>query len=185
MREILFVGRIYENHKKVSRLLYVWKNLLDLGYLDWKLKIIGDGPDLEKVKLLSGRLNLCNIEFLGSKDPYEDYLTASIFVLTSQVEGWPMTIVEAQHFGAVPVVMNNFSALNEMLSNHSGVIVDSSDPQKMALEIAKLIEDKKKMALYSQNAIRQSKLYEVSKICDDWDDLIKKIIRKLNENHLL
>lgn len=184
-KEILFVGRIYENHKKVSRLLYVWKNLLDLGYLDWKLKIIGDGPDLEKVKLLSGRLNLCNIEFLGSKDPYEDYLTASIFVLTSQVEGWPMTIVEAQHFGAVPVVMNNFSALNEMLSNHSGVIVDSSDPQKMALEIADLIEDKKKMALYSQNAIRQSKLYEVSKICDDWDDLIKKIIRKFNENHLL
>lgn len=55
----------------------------------------------------------------------------------------------------------------------------------MALEIAKLIEDKKKMALYSQNAIRQSKLYEVSKICDDWDDLIKKIIRKFNENHLL
>lgn len=63
--------------------------------------------------------------------------------------------------------------------------MDSSDPQKMALEIAKLIEDKKKMALYSQNAIRQSKLYEVSKICDDWDDLIKKIIRKFNENHLL
>ena len=184
-KEILFVGRIYENHKKVSRLLYVWKNLLELGYSDWKLKIIGDGPDLDMVKLLSSRLGLHNIEFLGAKDPYEDYLTASIFVLTSQVEGWPMTIVEAQHFGAVPVVMNNFSALSEMLSNHSGIIVDSSDSQKMALEIAKLIEDKKKMALYSQNAIRQSELYEVSKICGEWDILIKNLISKFNENHLL
>lgn len=171
-KELLFVGRIYENHKNLTLLLEVWNEVLKSGVNDWTLKIIGDGPDLPMTKEKAARLGLKNLKFLGTKDPKEDYKTASIFVMTSRFEGWPMTIVEAQHYGVVPVVVNSFSALNEMLEGNSGVIVNSMNPHDIAKRILHLINDSQERMKLAGNAICKAETYNVVKIVDTWETIL-------------
>lgn len=173
--EVVFVGRIYENYKRLKLLFSVWDEVLKNGVDDWTLKIIGDGPDLNEAKVVADNLKLKNIVFLGSKNPKEDYRTASIFVMTSLFEGWPMTIVEAQHFGVIPVVMNTFSALSEMLSGNSGIIVNSEQPAVMAEKLIELMKDKDRMTILSKNAMEKSLDYDVSKVVDTWEDIFKTL----------
>lgn len=172
-KEVLFVGRIYENYKKLTLLMAVWREVLNLGIDDWTLKIVGDGPDLTLAKDTAKTLELTNIEFLGTKNPMEEYKTASIFVMTSAFEGWPMTIVEAQHYGVVPVVMNTFSALSEMLSDKSGIIINSVRPQVMAKELESLMNNKEALRRLANNAIKKAGEYSVGRVVDQWEILLK------------
>ena len=48
-KEIIYVGRIDYNQKRVYRVIEVWK-LLEKKYPDWKLIIIGDGEEKSKLE---------------------------------------------------------------------------------------------------------------------------------------
>ena len=43
-KEIIFVGRLDEIQKRISRIISTW-NHLEKRFPDWRLTIIGDGPD--------------------------------------------------------------------------------------------------------------------------------------------
>lgn len=175
-KEVLFVGRIEEPTKRISRILETWKIVNDRGINDWHLKIIGDGPDLENLKMMSKGMHLYNISFLGSKDPRDDYITASILLLTSAMEGWPITIVEGKNFGVVPLIMNTFSAAREIVNDgEDGVIVNSISIKKYASRLIDLMNDDGKRSFLSHNAIIDSKKYYVSRIVDSWMNLFAKI----------
>jgi glycosyltransferase involved in cell wall biosynthesis len=63
-------------------------------------------------------MGLKRVNFEGYRNPQPFYKRASIFVMTSANEGFPMTLIEAQQNGCVPVVMNSFSALREIIQNN-------------------------------------------------------------------
>lgn len=91
--------------------------------------VIGDGPDLPKLKemirdngleqeiiLLGQQINPCHIE------KYMD-----VFFLPSRYEGKPMAVTEAQMLGLVPVVSNYSSAKSQVSHGVDGVIMENSD----------------------------------------------------------
>lgn len=175
-KEIIFVGRLEEPVKRISRILYSWKRILQYGNDDWKLKIIGDGPDYNELFELAHNLNLSDFEFTGSKDPKEDYKKASILLLTSQMEGWPMSIIEGKSYGVVPIAMKTFSAVNEIINDGvDGIICKSTDPNDFAEHILDIMYNKPKRELFAQVAIRNSQQYNVSPIVDEWIDLFHKL----------
>lgn len=74
---MLFVGRLDNRSKKLFTLIDIWYRLCKL-YPQWKLIIVGDGPD--KDVLINKAKDISNIEFKGYQDPREYYEKASIFV---------------------------------------------------------------------------------------------------------
>jgi len=177
-KEVVFVGRIEESVKKITRILYAWR-IINKNIYDWKLKIIGDGPDLNTLKSLAKDLKLGNIAFLGAKDPRDDYETASILLITSDIEGWPMTVVEGKSYGVVPLVMNTFSAANEIVDNgNTGVVCNSAKISVFADMLMSLMMDEERRNILSNNAIKDSRKFHVSNIVDSWIELMNRLSYK-------
>ena len=104
----LYVGRLNEHHKNISFLL---KGLSHLRYKDWKLIVIGTGPDESKLKKLASDLGISDkIQWLGfKKDPYSEIKEATALLLTSRWEGFPMVLVEANQRG-IPIISSDCKA---------------------------------------------------------------------------
>ena len=67
---------------------------------DWKLVIVGSGSDENNYKSYVAENDIKNIYFEGNKNPLPYYQKASVFLMTSALESWGLTITEAQQFGA-------------------------------------------------------------------------------------
>lgn len=101
---ILFVGRLYAN-KNVDLLI---RSLAFLGK-EYRLLIVGEGNDREKLELLVAETGLRERVLFAGYVPYRElpdyYRTADVFVLPSRLEGNPKVVLEALSSG-VPIVMS-------------------------------------------------------------------------------
>ncbi len=102
---------------------------------DFRLMIVGDGPEMPKLKALATSLNLESvIYFLGKQDNVWKYLAAmDIYVNTSLSEGMSQSILEAMAAG-LPVVATNVGDAEKMLCGPTpaGIIFPSGNATAMA-----------------------------------------------------
>lgn len=68
---------------------------------DWKLVLVGDGPQRKKLEDLSRELNVSDrVEFLGARKDVDYLLSISeIFAFASQEEGYPNALLEGMGMG--------------------------------------------------------------------------------------
>jgi glycosyltransferase involved in cell wall biosynthesis len=83
-----------------------------------KVCLVGAGSDEYKLKQLVKKKSLLGIiEITGSqKDVYKYLINSKIFVLTSELEGLPISALEAMSCG-LPVITTNYPGANELVSN--------------------------------------------------------------------
>ena len=176
-KEVLYVGRIYEYPKRVSYVLKIWKIIeSNCEFSDWNLKIVGDGPDMEASKELASDLGLRRVTFEGFKDPKPYYLDASIFFMTSASEGFGMTLVEAQQYGVVPVVMDTYSSLHEIIeSGKNGIIIPDNNLEGYATAVEKLMLEPVYRKQLAENGLRTCKKFTVNHIADEWENLFNQM----------
>ena len=176
-KEVLYVGRIFEYQKRVSYVLKIWKIIeSNCEFSDWNLKIVGDGPDMEVSKRLACQLGLRQVTFEGFKDPKPYYLDASIFFMTSAMEGFGMTLVEAQQYGVVPVVMDTYSSLHEIIeSGKNGIIIPDNDLDGYAKAVEKLMLEPEYRKQLAENALKTCKKFTVEHIAEEWENLFNQI----------
>ena len=104
----LYVGRLSDYDKNISFLL---KSLSKIKDKNWKLIIIGKGPDELKLKKLAFKLAISDrIEWMGFKEnPFSGIKEATALVLTSRWEGFGMVLVEANQRG-IPIISSDCKA---------------------------------------------------------------------------
>ena len=169
---LLFVGRLDNRSKKLFTLIDIWYRLCKL-YPQWKLIIVGDGPD--KDVLINNAKDISNIEFKGYQDPREYYEKASIFCMTSIFEGFPMCLTEAMQFGCVPVAFDSFSAVYDIIKpGETGELVKSFDKKEYVGKLIHLIDDETYRKKLSKNAFQYVKRYDIANILPKWIELIEK-----------
>lgn len=178
---VLFVGRIDDNHKRLNYILQAW-SLCEKKLGDWKLVIVGTGKDLKKNILLANKLHLNNVYFEGQQNPKPYYEKASLFVMTSHHEGWGMTLVEAQSYGVVPVVMNSFSSVSEIIKDdYNGLLIKDNDIRAFAegiIKLAGLTEWREQLAINGMKSVRR---FDVKLIANKWEELFESmfnVVRK-------
>mgnify|MGYP004494296507 FL=1 len=88
----VFIGRLDDSSKKVSRAINLLKSLSDVNLL-----IVGDGPDRKMYEDLVTKNDLSKrVTFVGQKtNPYPYIKLADYIILTSDYEGFPVTYLEA------------------------------------------------------------------------------------------
>ena len=138
------------------------------------LVIIGSGPDEEKIKKLAK--NNKNVIFESWVNNLSDcYASSDVFLLTSDYEGWGMTVVEASSYG-LPIVMTDVGCAGEFIkNNYNGIICPVRDEQKILESLKFLIENKEEREKMSNNAFSSYqdlvKINYLQKLKDSWKNL--------------
>ncbi|MFX0196739.1 MAG: glycosyltransferase [Candidatus Hodarchaeota archaeon] len=111
-----------------------------------KLIIIGNGPEREKLELLSLDLGLSDrVFFLGwvnHSSEFWDYLMkATVFVLPSISEGLPKVLVEAMVAG-LPIIATKVGGIPELIKDGiNGLIVPPKNEMALAEALKKIFDD--------------------------------------------
>ncbi|HVS93271.1 MAG TPA: glycosyltransferase [Mucilaginibacter sp.] len=103
--------------KNLDNLLRAWK-LIETKNPDYKLVIIGDGPEFEHLNYLKTNLKLDRVVFLGAvnnTDIPTYFYNASAFILPSLSESWGLVVNEALAAGLPVLLSNKINARNSLL----------------------------------------------------------------------
>ena len=119
------------------------------AFSEWRLVIVGDGPERERLVQKTTARQLDNIvKLVGNQDNVPEWLSAfDIFTLPSYGnEGVPQGIMQAMACG-LPVVCTSVGAISEAVQDgRTGIMVETRDPQSLADGLSRLMNDKKKRA---------------------------------------
>lgn len=181
-KEILYVGRIDYNQKRVCRVIDTWA-LLENKYPEWRLTIVGDGPERANVEKQVDELGLKRVSFEGFQTPDNYYKRASILLLTSEYEGFGLVLVECMSFGVVPIVYGSYSAVYDIIDDgKDGIILPFNDKgfdaAKMAKRIADIINSPKQLQTMAVKAMGKSKNYSINNIYRSWITILEGLIKK-------
>jgi glycosyltransferase involved in cell wall biosynthesis len=142
---IIYVGRLIREQKRVHLFPRILEQLLaaDRPFI-WR--IVGDGPELNWL-----RQNLASdspeqkIVFTGGV-PYrripELMADSDVFLLPSDYEGLPLSLLEAMANGTVPVVSDLASGIRETIRSDTGLLVNPTEIDGYASAILRLESDR-------------------------------------------
>lgn len=175
-KEIIWVGRIEYNQKRTFRLIDIWQKLY-LKYPDWHLTIVGDGPDRQDLQNRIVETKLPNIEITGFRDPVVYYDRASILLLVSEYEGFPLVTIESMSYGVVPVVLGSYAACYDIIENgKNGFIVPTPFRTQMFADVVdSLICNETLLKRISEEAYNSSENFSRRKIVGKWNELMDEV----------
>lgn len=179
-KEFIYVGRLDFVQKRVYRVIDTWGYLED-QHQDWRLTIVGDGADRENLENHVRALGLRRVSFEGFKNPIDYYKRASILMLTSDFEGFPLVLAECMSFGVIPAVYHSFAALGDIIEDgKDGIILpfckNGFNAEGMAKRLSALMNDEKMRDNMALAAIEKSKNYSIEEIYRRWMELIKNLM---------
>jgi glycosyltransferase involved in cell wall biosynthesis len=170
---IIYVGRVDHNQKRVERVIDVWERIAsDLP--DWRLEVVGDGPERERLEAMAVEKSLPRISFEGFQDPVEYYKRASILLLTSEYEGFGLVIVEAMAFGCVPVVLGSYSAVYDIITDsEDGYILPAPyDLDSYAQCVKTHAQDDASRGELARSALSTADRFALDSVVSRWESLL-------------
>lgn len=179
---LMFCGRLEQWSKRIDRLLRIWKKVQD-KLPDWKLIIVGDGPDRGMLENMAKSEGLERAHFVGAQaDVISFYKKASIVALTSNTEGWPLALSEAQANGCIPIAFGCTEGIRELLSPEDGTcgfLVTPFDEEEYAetlLRIAGMTEEEQRQIRTC--AVARRSRYAPELIAEKWKVLFDRLTNR-------
>lgn len=144
-----------------------------------KLSIVGFGPLKDDILNLVNKFNLKeNINILDKQTPEELNKTiynSDVFILLSDHEGFPMTILEAMSAG-LPIIASSVGGIPEEIDSSCGILVNNNK-KEISEAIIKLVGDielRKNMGEKSKDKIRNN--FSFDKFLSETENLYKEIL---------
>lgn len=135
---------------------------------NWELWFLGDGPikgELEALAVTEGVAD--RVVFLGMQQNTALYLNqASIYVMPSLTENFPMALIEAMSIGLPCIATNCMPWRNNddfIKDGINGIKVPVGNPEILATAIDALVYDEQLRALIGQNAANIKQQFDIDK----------------------
>lgn len=176
-KRVLSVGRL-TFQKGYDMLLEAWAKVYAL-HPDWKLTIVGDGEEYDALRQQIGRLGLTDTVELKAPTSQiqEEYLSSSIYVLSSRYEGLPMVLLEAMRCGLPAVAFACKCGPRDVISHQEdGLLVKEGDITGLANAICQLIEQpllRKQMGLAAVSKVQEK--FQPEPIMRQWQQLFMSL----------
>lgn len=175
---ILHVGRLNIPQKRSDLLIDFWEKTYS-KLPDWKFVVVGDGPYKEKMDKRIDEKNLPRIFMEGFQSPDSYYKMGSIFVMTSAYEGFPNVLLEAQSFGCVPVLFDNYLALETIVEDQeNALLVEPFDISAMNLKVQALANNLDRLCDMQKSALENARRFTLKKVGKKWESFFNEIIPK-------
>ena len=145
---ILATLRDWKGHEDLLDALVLLRTQF-AAFSEWRLVIVGDGPERERLVKKTAARQLDNVvKLVGNQDNVPEWLSAfDIFALPSYGnEGVPQGIMQAMAC-ALPVVCTSVGAISEAVQDgRTGIMVATRNPQALADALGILMNDAAKRA---------------------------------------
>jgi glycosyltransferase involved in cell wall biosynthesis len=140
------------------------------------LRVVGAGPELERLKSLAARLRLQDrVEFAGHVSYARlaaEYHRATVFCLPSRQEGFGIVFLEAMAAG-LPIVAARAGAAPEVLAGgECGVLVPPGDPEALAAALDGLLDDPERRATLAQAGLARVKRFDAPAVAAEFLEAI-------------
>lgn len=167
---ILAVGRL-EKQKGFDKLIKAY-SLLPKN--DWELWIVGEGQERDSLEKQISELKMQNIQLLGvQKNIFDYYARASIFVLSSEKEGFPNALLEAMSCGCACISFDCPYGPREIITDTiNGILVENQNVEQFTQAIYTLINDAHTREMLSQKAIKIRQQYAIEYIVEKWENIM-------------
>lgn len=176
-KRLVSVGRL-SPEKGFIDLLKIFNFLLK-NHPDWKLDIIGDGREKERLEKYIECHNLeNNVVLHGFRD--KDYIgkifkKSSVYVMTSFTESFGIVLIEAMSYGIPCVAFDSAEGAREIInSGANGFLIKNRSFSAMIDAIENLMKDRNMRVKFGVVARNDSKKYTSSVVAKDWYDLLNK-----------
>ncbi|WP_431894555.1 glycosyltransferase family 4 protein [Nonomuraea sp. bgisy101] len=175
-KTVLAMGRL-TRVKGFDLLLRSWEQVI-AAHPGWTLRIVGSGP--ERARLLAAvkeRGLTGSVDLPGAaRDIGAQFDQASVFVLSSRHEGFPMTVLEALAKGVPVVAFDCPHGPREMLTHGGdGFLVPPGDTEALAAAIGRLIRDDATRQRMGARALRTALRYDGATIAARWARLLSDL----------
>jgi len=123
-----------------------------------------------------------NVFLFGLVPSASQYLRyADLFILPSNYEGLPMSIIEALSF-RIPVVASNVGGISELLNGSNGFVVEN-DANEFAKKIEMILSNKSLLLSMGENArSTYLQLFTVDKMAKEYQNLYNQMYSRNNKN---
>tara|TARA_B100002051_G_scaffold188039_1_gene178053 strand:- start:866 stop:1978 length:1113 start_codon:yes stop_codon:yes gene_type:complete len=173
----LIVSRLVR-HKNIDLIIRSFNDLKKQDSLDFKLNIIGEGPEYKKIKNLIEQFNLSDsISLVGSKfgnELEEYYKNSNYFLQMSSYEGMPHSILEAMNHKLI-VIASKHGGNYELIGNNDfGYIVESLETGHITDSIKNAINDNQNQTLASKGKYLVNQEYNIELTTQKYTEIILK-----------
>lgn len=177
-RSVVFVARFELKQKRQDIMVKAFKLFLQ-SHPDYVLRFYGDGPDEAYIKKLCNQLGISgSVKFIGeSSNVLEEIVQAGMFVLTSDFEGLPNSLLEAMALG-IPCISTDCSpggARMIIKNEYNGFIVPKGDISEIANKMSILAEDERLRDMFSKRAMDVRKLFNQLDVSAKWNGVIERM----------
>lgn len=177
-KAIVTVGRLHE--QKNQKLLIQAFSKISQVISDYILEIYGEGPlELELQKLIRN-LNLEQRVFLKgtSSEIHQKIYDAALFVLSSDYEGLPNTLLEAMALG-VPSISTDCrpGGARDIIDNgENGLIVSRDNVSELANAMLQLVQNSEEATYLGRRAAEKMKTLNKENIYNLWEKCFEGIV---------
>jgi glycosyltransferase involved in cell wall biosynthesis len=143
--------------------------------------VVGGGPQLDEIRARAGAAG-SGVIVLGERTDVPDLIAAAdIVCVTSDVEGLPMSVLEAMAL-ARPIVATDVGGLREViLPGQTGSLVPATDTAAFTDEILDLASDPVRRAALGEEAFRRfHEQYTVERMVDGYVALFSDLLERVD-----
>ena len=129
--------------KRQDFVLRACARLKDRSVTDWRLLVIGDGPERQPLLALADQLGLKGrVHFLGLRSDVREILAeADVLVHASLAETCTYAITESMAAGIPAVVTEAGASREQIVSGITGHVLAAEDIEGFAARLAELVDD--------------------------------------------
>jgi glycosyltransferase involved in cell wall biosynthesis len=145
-------------------------------YKNVHLTIVGEGEEIEQIRAQVEREGLQNvIDMVGVCSDVRKYLDlAHIYVMSSDWEGLPLTVLEAMSMG-LPIVSTKAGGVSDVVvDGENGILVECGDQEALTEAMGRLVESKELRDDFSENSSKLSKKYSIENCAMQYERLYLK-----------
>ena len=151
----------------------------DDNLTQWKLIIVGDGVLKKELESKIKALNLQESVILKpfTKQIEKEYLSASIYAMSSHFEGFPMVLLESASYGLAPISFDIKTGPSDIIADEkSGFLVEDNDLQGYADKLMLLMRDENLRQNFGTKAKRVvSEKFSQKTVLELWQKLFDEI----------
>ena len=181
-KTLLAVGR-YTNVKNFQLLIHVF-SIAAPDIIGWQLKIFGDGPEKTNLKKLINHYGLEGQVHLLPPTPLigQEYNKASLFLSSSKVEGFPLTLCEAMSYGLPAIGRISCSGVKHLIQPdiNGYLIPNKNEIDNYAKKICELVHAPEKRQELSTGARNSTKPYSPEIVYRKWKNVINSELNHTN-----
>lgn len=175
-KQFLIISRLDDHQKNLKSALRIWKQF-ELKNSEYKLIIAGYGKDEKMLLDYANELHIKRMSFIGkTNQAISLYKESQFLIMTSRYEGFPMTLIEAQQNGCIPIAFNSFAAIHDIITNnHNGIIIKNGKERLFVKEMVDICLNESRQKEMASNAIISVKRFSINTIGEQWIKLLNNL----------